>query len=91
MFFVKCAPIRYAGAEDQAAAQQQAQEQREREDEHEHQDLNRASDAELAAAKMRMDVLFKQNLHKPGSSGYAHDVRKEFDPPEEECDWDEES
>lgn len=40
---------------------------------------------------MRMNVVFEQNLLKPGSPGYVHDVRKDFDDAEEECDWDEDS
>lgn len=54
-------------------------------------DLNLASENELAAAKMRMNVVFEQNLLKPDSPGYVHDVRRDFDQPEEECDWDEDS
>lgn len=55
------------------------------------EDLNHASDAEVAAAKRRMDVIFQQNLRKPDAPGYVHDMRRDFGEPEEECDWDEDS
>jgi len=54
-------------------------------------DLNRASEDDLAAAKMRMNAIFEKNAKKPGSAGYVHDVRRDFDGPEEECEWDEDS
>lgn len=54
-------------------------------------DLNLASENELAAAKMRMNVIFEQNLLMPGAPGYVHDVRRDFDQAQEECDWDEDS
>lgn len=70
--------------------QHQDQDRRQKQKQHEG-DLNLASENELAAAKMRMNVIFEQNLRRPGSEGYIHDVRRDFDQAEEECDWDEES
>lgn len=52
-------------------------------------DLNSASQAELAAAKKKMDVTFQHNLHKPDAPGYLHDLRKDFGEAKEQCDWDE--
>lgn len=77
-----------SGEPEQVAVKNQDQ-GREQEQQEQQQDLNRASENELAAAKVRMDVVFKLNLLKPGSPGYVHDVRKDFDQPEEDCDWDE--
>lgn len=77
------------GAEILATLAQQ-EHARTREDQPE-EDLNHVSDAELAAAKRRMDVLFLQNQCHPGSPGYIHDIRKDFEPPQEACDWDEDS
>lgn len=53
------------------------------------EDLNRISEAELAAAKTQMDVMFQRNQLLPGERGYTHDVRKDFGEAEEDCDWDE--
>lgn len=55
------------------------------------EDFNRASEADLAAAKKSMSIVFEQNLRKPGSPGYIHDLRKDFGQAEEECDWDDDS
>ena len=77
---------------DQAQGQECEQEQeQELELEQYEGDLNLASENELASAKMRMNVVFEQNLLKPGSPGYAHDVRKDFDQPKEDCGWDDDS
>ncbi len=73
------------------ADKQDVSDERQWQNEHDDGDLNRASEDDLAAAKMRMNAIFEKNLKKPGSAGYVHDVRRDFDEPEEECDWDEDS
>lgn len=67
------------------------QEHQQHQEGEEGEDLNRASEAELVAAKMRMSVMFENNRRQPGSAGYVHDVRRDFDQAEEECGWDEDS
>ena len=54
-------------------------------------DLNKASDAEVERAKREMDVLFDANRKKPDDPSYVHDVRIDFEPADEDNDWDEES
>ena len=50
-------------------------------------DLNKVSDEELNAAKVRMDVHFKDGQIKPGDKNYEYDRRIEFDP-ESDSSWD---
>ena len=54
-------------------------------------DLNKASDAEVAAAKAKMDVEFNKKQLKPGDDGFEWDVRMDFEAGGESNDWDEES
>lgn len=84
MAAASCAPEKAVQDQDQGQKKEEERGQDEG-------DLNLAPENELAAAKMRMNVMFEQNLLRPGSAGYTHDVRREFDQAEEECDWDEDS
>ena len=54
-------------------------------------DLNKASDAELAVAKAKMDVEFEKKRLKPGDHGFEWDLRVDFDAGDESNEWDEES
>jgi hypothetical protein len=49
--------------------------------------LNLVSEAELAAAKARMETTFKSHALMPGDEGYIHDRRVEFQPTESN-EWD---
>ncbi|KAJ3307393.1 Centrosomal protein of 19 kDa [Kappamyces sp. JEL0829] len=50
--------------------------------------LNLVSDAELEKAKQLMDVDFVKNRIEKSSPDFQYDVKKDFGPAEEKCDWD---
>ena len=50
--------------------------------------LNKASDAELDAAKGKMDKLFEANRIRKGDEGFEWDKRVDFEEGDEESSWD---
>lgn len=52
-------------------------------------DLNKLPPEEVKVHKDRMEGLFRQNSKLPGDEGYEYDVRKDFQPPMEKSEWDE--
>eukprot|EP00742_Colponemidia_sp_Colp-10_P008453 GILJ01009158.1.p1 GENE.GILJ01009158.1~~GILJ01009158.1.p1 ORF type:complete len:177 (+),score=22.08 GILJ01009158.1:59-589(+) len=52
-------------------------------------DLNKVTEAELAAHKAKMQQTFELHKKRPGDPGFVYDVQREFDP-EEPSGWDEE-
>jgi len=53
--------------------------------------LNTASEAVNQRAKKVMDVTFAAHALKPGDEGYEYDKVVEFEEPDEDNDWDEDS
>lgn len=53
-------------------------------------DYNRVSEAQLKQVKLKMDVVFQQNILRPGEQGYVYDKQVAFQAPQEASDWDDE-
>lgn len=51
-------------------------------------DYNRVSETQLKQVKAKMDVLFEQNLVRPGQTDFQYDKQIAFEPPQEASDWD---
>lgn len=51
-------------------------------------DLQHAGQAQLQAAKAKMDILFDAVRLKPGDAGYEFDKRVEFQAPQATSEWD---
>ena len=54
-------------------------------------DLNNVSERQLQSAKAMMNVDFSAKVIRPGDEGYVYDKQVEFDEPEEDCGWDDDS
>jgi centrosomal protein CEP19 len=53
-------------------------------------DLNKLPPEEVKQHKDRMEGLFRQNSKQPGDEDYEYDLRRDFQPPVEKSEWDEE-
>jgi centrosomal protein CEP19 len=53
-------------------------------------DYNRVSEVQLKQVKNRMDVVFQQNLLKPGDEEYVYDKQVDFQAPQKKSEWDDE-
>lgn len=53
-------------------------------------DYNRVSETQLKQVKRKMDVVFEQNIVRPGEAGYEYDKQVAFANATEASDWDDE-
>jgi hypothetical protein len=53
-------------------------------------DYNRVSESQLKQVKQKMDVVFAQNIVRPGEEGYQYDKRVAFQAAQEASEWDDE-
>ena len=52
-------------------------------------DLNKMTPEEVQKHKEKMDVIYKQNIKRPGDAGYTYDVQVDFKAVKK-SDWDDE-
>ncbi|RLN87838.1 hypothetical protein BBJ28_00019661 [Nothophytophthora sp. Chile5] len=53
-------------------------------------DYNSVSETQLKVVKQKMDLVFEQNLLRPGQDGFQYDKQVAFQPAVETSDWDDE-
>lgn len=51
-------------------------------------DYNRVSETQLKQVKQKMDLVFQQNIVRPGENGYKYDKQVAFQATQEASDWD---